>query len=96
MEGTSTVEDSPTISQSVEVEFSYDIDVCLTDDPIYMKRPEQASLQRYEVEQCLPGDGGREEWTMTINKYRISVQNDKNIFKLMVKGVQPCKYTKTH
>ena len=40
MEGTSTVEDSPTVSPSVEVEFTYDIDVCLTDDPIYMKRPE--------------------------------------------------------
>ena len=37
MEGTSTVEDSPTVSPSVEVEFSYDIDICLTDDPIYMK-----------------------------------------------------------
>lgn len=33
---------------------------------------------------------------MTINKYRISVQNDKNIFKLMVRDVQPCKYTKTY
>ena len=42
-------------------------------DSIYIKPPEQASLQRYEVEQCLRGDGGREEWTMTINKYRISV-----------------------
>ena len=40
MEGTSTVEDSPTISQKVEVEFSYDVDICLTDDSIYMKRPE--------------------------------------------------------
>lgn len=40
----------PTISQKVEVEFSCDVDICLTDDSIYMKRPEQANPNGKKVE----------------------------------------------
>lgn len=55
-----------------------------------MKCPEQTNLQRQEVDQWLPGAGGR--MGVTANGYRVSIWGDGNILELVVMVVQLCKY----
>ena len=87
-----TVDDIPTISQRVEIEFSYDIDICPTDDPIYMKHPEKANPDGKKVETSWD----MEEWGVEANMYWISFGSDENYLKLDIRSLWLCEYTKNY
>ena len=48
-------------------------------DSTYMRDLEQANSQKQKVEQKLPGAGGREEWGVIVDGYRVFVGDDENI-----------------
>ena len=49
---------------------------------LYVKRAQQANLQRQKVNQYFLGAEGKEKWRVTANEHGVSYLSDENVLEL--------------